>query len=74
MALPGGPYEQFNHMKELRAAAEQAKRKAGLLQGRPDVAAKALGLTEDECRKLRVVPLVIMNQALHFHATLTVVL
>ena len=64
--FPADPYEQFNHMRKLRAAAEQAKRKAGLLQGRPDVAAKALGLTEDECRKLRVVPLVIMNQGFGF--------
>ena len=64
--FPADPYEQFNHMRKLRAAAEQAKRKAGLLEGRPDVAAKALGLTEDECRKLRVVPLVIMNQGFGF--------
>jgi hypothetical protein len=63
---PADPHEQFNHLKKLRAAAEQAKRKARLLQGRPDVAAKALGLSEDECRKLRVVPLVVTNQGFGF--------
>jgi hypothetical protein len=64
--FPADPYEQFNHLKKLRFAAEQAKRKASLLQGRPDVAAKSLGLTEDECRKLRVVALVVTNQGFGF--------
>jgi hypothetical protein len=64
--FPADPHEQFNHLKKICSAAKQAKRKADLLRGRPDVAAKALGLTEDECWQLRVVPIVIMNQGFGF--------
>jgi hypothetical protein len=63
---PADPIERFNHLKKLRAAAEQASRKAALLRDRPDVAARALGLSEDICRQLRVVPLVVANQGFGF--------
>jgi len=63
---PADPFERFNHLRKLSDAAEQAKRKADMLRGRPDVAAKALGLSEDVCRQLRVVPIVVANQGFGF--------
>jgi hypothetical protein len=64
--FPADPFERFNHLRKLRDAARQASRKAELLRKRPDVAAKALYLTEEECRQLRVVPLVVANQGFGF--------
>jgi hypothetical protein len=63
---PADPFERFMHLRKLREAAEQANRKASVLASRPDIAAKALGLTEEECRGLRVVPLVVANQGFGF--------
>jgi hypothetical protein len=63
---PADSFERFNHFRKLKGAAEQAKRKADLIRARPDVAAKALGLAEDEVRGLRVVPLVVANQGFGF--------
>jgi hypothetical protein len=63
---PADSIERFQHFKKIEAAAEQAVRKADLLRERPDVAAKALGLTEAEVRALRVVPLVVANQGFGF--------
>ncbi len=63
---PADSHERFNHFRKIKKAAEQATRKAGALRSRPDVAAKALGLTELEIRCLRVLPLVVANQGFGF--------
>ena len=67
---PADLFERFNHLRKLKEAANQANRKARLLQSRPNIAAEALGLTEEECRSLRVAPLVIMNQGFGFSLTI----
>lgn len=67
---PADSFERFNHLRKLKEAANQANRKARLLQSRPNIAAEALGLTEEECRSLRVAPLVIMNQGFGFSLTI----
>jgi hypothetical protein len=64
--FPADPIERFYHLRKLKEAAEQAKRKANMLRARPDVAAKSLGLSEGLCRQLRVTPLVIANQGFGF--------
>jgi hypothetical protein len=64
--FPADPFERFQHFKKLKSATRQAVRKADALRVRPDVAAKALGLTEDELRSLRVVPIVVANQGFGF--------
>ena len=63
---PADAIERFNQLRKLRKAAEQVKRKANALRARPDVAAKALGLSEELCQHLRVVPLVVSNQGFGF--------
>lgn len=64
--FPADPFECFIHLRKLRHAAGQAKRKADLLREQPNVAANVLSLTEEECRRLRMVPLVIANQGFGF--------
>jgi hypothetical protein len=64
--FPADAIERFYQLRKLRKAAEQAKRKADALRSRPDVAAKALGLTEEVCENLRVMPLVVSNQGFGF--------
>lgn len=63
---PADSFERFNHFRKIKGAAAQAKRKADLLRLRPDVAARALGLSVDDVRALRVVPLVVANQGFGF--------
>jgi hypothetical protein len=64
--FPADPFERFQHFKKLKLAATQAVRKAEAIRTRPDVAAKALGLSEDEVRALRTVPIVVTNQGFGF--------
>jgi hypothetical protein len=59
---PADSRERYNHLRKLRAASEQARRKAALLITRPDVVARALGITEGRAKELRVVPLIVDNQ------------
>jgi hypothetical protein len=64
--FPAESFERFLYLRKLKDAARQAVRKADALRRRPEVAATALGLTDDECRRLRVVPLVVANQGFGF--------
>jgi hypothetical protein len=63
---PAESNERFRHFRKLKGAAEQAVRKAEAIRVRPDVAARALGLDPEECKRLRVVPIVVANQGFGF--------
>ena len=62
LLFPTEPRERFNYMRKLKDAAEQVWRKAAALASRPDIAARALGITEDRASRLRPVPIVVVNQ------------
>ncbi len=64
--VPADPFERFNYFRKLKSASEQARRKASFVHANPDVAAKALRITETEVRSLKIVPLVVANQGFGF--------
>ena len=64
--FPADPNERYNYFKKLKGASQQARNKAELLRARPEVTARALGITEQRAKELRVVPLVITNQGFGF--------
>lgn len=63
---PADSFERFTHFRKIKNAAGQARRKADMLRLRPDISARALGLSEDEIRPLRLIPVVVANQGFGF--------
>ena len=63
---PADSIERFRYFKKLKAASSQARSKAALLGTRPDVVARALEITEERARQLRVLPIVVTNQGFGF--------
>jgi len=62
LLFPADHRERYNFLQTLRRAAEQARRKAEMLEKRPDIAAAALGIDVAKASALKVIPLVVMNQ------------
>ncbi|AXV15803.1 hypothetical protein CYG48_08905 [Neorhizobium sp. SOG26] len=62
LLMPADPFEKARYDGKLKSAATQAKRKTQLLQTRPDVAAKALGIAVESAKSLRYIPIVIPAQ------------
>lgn len=60
--FPADSRERYNYLKNLKAACAQASRKAKVIAGRLDVAAKALGTPDLLTAQLKVVPIVVINQ------------
>lgn len=60
--MPTDPHEKKRFDHKLREAAEQARRKATALQGRPDVTARAVGIELARASSLRLLPIVVTNQ------------
>ena len=64
--FPADSHERYNYFKKLKVASQQARNKAQLSRARSDVIARALSITEQRAKELRVVPLVITNQGFGF--------
>lgn len=64
--FPAEPFERFQYFGKLKSAANQVARKAVAIRSRPDVAAKALDLDENEVAALRTVPIIVTNQGFGF--------
>ncbi len=63
---PADPSSLRLHFIKLAGAATQATRKAAALASRPDVVARALGISETEAARLSVQPIVVLNQGFGF--------
>lgn len=61
-SFPADTRERYNHLRKLRDACAQAVRKAAAIAKRPDVAAKALGISEDKVKALTILPITMVNQ------------
>jgi hypothetical protein len=66
LVTPADSHERFNYFNKLRKASRQALDKAALLHKRPDIAARALGISGETVKALRFVPLVVTNQGFGF--------
>jgi hypothetical protein len=62
LLFPADARERYNFLRTLRSACGQASRKATAIAARRDVAAQALGITEEDVRTLSVLPVVVLNQ------------
>ncbi len=60
--MPTDPAERTRYDAKLESAAKQAKRKADALRAKPNVVAKALGISEEDAKALEYVPLVVTAQ------------
>jgi len=60
--FPADSRERFNYLRNLRSACAQASRKAAAVHVRRDVVATVLGIAESVAERLRVLPIVVLNQ------------
>jgi hypothetical protein len=66
LLTPADPHQWSRHYEKLAEAASQARAKAASLEVRRDVAAAALGLSEEDVADLPITPLVILNNGYGF--------
>lgn len=66
LLAPVEAMQHYNYLVRLEDAGVQAVRKAQWLESNPNEAAKALQISEEEAKSLRVVPIVVMNQGIGF--------
>lgn len=59
---PADSREHYNHLRKLKDAATQARRKAAAVVAHLDAAASALGISLEKAQSLTVVPIVVVNQ------------
>jgi hypothetical protein len=63
---PVEPMERFNYLSRLEEAGLQAVRKAAWVTANPEVVADHLGLSPEDAKKLRPIPIVVLNQGTGF--------
>jgi hypothetical protein len=59
--FPADSRERYRYMRDLKAGAEQASRKARWLASNPEAAAHALGIAVERAASLRPIPIVVVN-------------
>lgn len=66
LLTPVEPMERYNYLEKLNEAGVQAVRKAAWMAENPQIAVEYLGVSPEDAFKLRLLPIVVVNQGAGF--------